>query len=353
MAETLLASSFQSWLALPPMKKLLISLFFTLPLCAKEAPSPPMTATAAVEFLATLDAAQRTKANLPFDGEERENFHFTPRDRAGLPLKEMNDSQQAAAMKLLDSALSEKGKLKVTQIMTLEGILAEMEKDSVRRDPGKYGVIIFGTPGDPKGWGWRFEGHHLSFSITVVGDKTSVTPTFLGSNPGEVRAGKHKGLRVLAAEEDLARALVTTLLAADKREVIFGDKPPGEIITGENRIATALDPVGILVSDMTETQRNALLTLIAEYTGRYRSEVAATDMDKIKAAGIEKIRFGWAGGTKLGEAYYYRIQGPTFIMEACNVQNDANHVHATWRNFAGDFGRDLLHEHYQGDVPVE
>ena len=335
------------------MKKLLISLVFAMPLCAKELPAPAINAAAASGFLATLDPAQKAKAKLPFDGDERENFHFTPRDRAGLPLKEMTDAQREAAMKLLDSALSEKAKLKVTQIMTLEGLLAEMEKDPVRRDPGKYGLIVFGTPGDPKGWGWRFEGHHLSFSITWVGEKTSVTPSFLGSNPGEVREGRLKGLRVLAAEEDLARTLVTTLVAAGKPEVVFSEKPPGEIITAENRTATALDPVGVLASDMTETQRTALLTLIAEYTGRYRPEVAATDMAKIKAADLGKVRFGWAGGTQPGETYYYRIQGPTFLMEACNVQNNANHVHAAWRDFNGDFGRDLLREHYQGDIPTE
>ena len=335
------------------MKKILISLVLALPLCAKEGPTPALNAAAATSFIATLDPAQKAKANLPFDGDERENFHFTPRDRAGLTLKEMTDAQRQAAMKLLDSALSEKGKLKVTQIMALEGLLAEMEKDPVRRDPGKYGLIVFGTPGDPKGWGWRFEGHHLSFSITLVGDKTSVTPTFLGSNPGEVREGRLKGLRVLAAEEDLARTLVTTLVAAGKSAVIFSEKPPGEIITAENRTVTALDPVGVLASEMTETQRTALVTLIAEYTGRYRSEVAAADMAKIKAADLGKVRFGWAGGTNPGEAYYYRIHGPTFLMEACNVQNDANHVHAVWRDFNGDFGRDLLREHYKGDIRTE
>ena len=331
------------------MKKLLIFLVSALPLCAKELPTPALTATAAADFLATLDPAQKTKANLPFDGDERENFHYTPRDRAGLPLKEMTDAQREAVMNLLDSALSEKGKLKVTQVITLEGILAEIEKKPDSRDPGKYGIIIFGTPGDLKGWGWRFEGHHLSFNLTFAGGKTSVTPSFLGSNPAEVRESPHKGLRVLAAEEDLARTLVSTLVAAGKPEVVFSEKPPGEIITAENRTATTLDPVGVLASDMTETQRTALLTLIAEYTGRYRSEIAAADMEKIKTAGIDKIRFGWAGGTKPGEAYYYRIQGPTFLMEAANVQNNANHIHATWRDFTGDFGRDLLREHYRGD----
>jgi hypothetical protein len=331
------------------MKSPWFLLFLTLPLVANELPHG-LSATAAEKFLATLDATQTAKAALAFTNPERENFRFTPRERAGLPLKEMNPTQREAAMQLLDSALSDKGKLKASQIMTLEGILAEMENDTVRRDPGKYYVAVFGKPGDPDGWGWRFEGHHLSFNITLAKDqKLSVTPTFLGSNPGEVRAGKHRGLRVLAAEEDLARALVSTLLAAGKQAVIFDQSPPADILSSEQRKVASMAPVGILASEMTETQRAALMELISEYTGRYRPEIAAADMAKITSAGIDKIRFGWAGGTQPGEAYYYRIQGPSFLMEAANVQNQANHVHAVWRDFNGDFGRDFLHEHYQGD----
>lgn len=332
------------------MKKLLISLFFSLPLLAKELPALVTSTTAAEQFLSTLDAGQKAKAALPFTSDERENFRYTPRDRAGLPLKEMNDAQRQAAMKLADSALSEKGQLKATQIMSLESVLAEIEKNPDKRDSGRYFVAIFGTPGDPKGWGWRFEGHHLSVNITLVeGKGISVTPSFLGSNPGEVREGPKKGLRVLAAEEDLARGLVSTLLAAGKTEVIFSEKAPGEILSFENRKATVLDPVGVLSSELTGIQRSALLTLISEYTGRYRPEISATDMAKIKAAGIEKIRFGWAGSTKIGEAFYYRIQGPTFLVEAVNVQNNANHMHASWRSFDGDLGRDLLGEHINAD----
>jgi hypothetical protein len=330
------------------MIKLLLCLLFSLPLCAKEVPASANCAHAAEKFLSSLDAPQKTKAALPFSDPERENFRYTPRDRAGLPLKEMTGAQQAAAIQLLNSALSEKGLLKATQIMALEGVLAELENDPVRHDPTRYFVAVFGTPGDPKGWGWRFEGHHLSVNITLVDGKgVSVTPSFLGSNPGEVRAGSKKGLRVLAAEEDLARGLATTLLAAGKTQVIFSEKAPAEILSFESRHATALDPVGIPASDLTPIQRSALLTLLSEYTGRFRPEISATDMAKIKAAGLENIRFGWAGSLKLGEAYYYRIQGPTFLMEAANVQNEANHVHATWRDFTGDFGRDLLGEHFR------
>lgn len=332
------------------MKTLLICLSLNLPLLAKELPEKVTSTAAAEQFLSTLDAGQKAKTALPFTSEERENFRYTPRDRAGLLFKEMTDAQQQAAIKLIDTALSEKGHLKVTQIMSLESVLAEIENDPVRRDSGRYFVAVFGTPGDPKGWGWRFEGHHVSVNLTFVeGKGTSVTPSFLGASPAEIRGGPKKGLRVLAAEEDLARALVATLLAAGKTEVIFSEKAPGEILSFEHRKATVLDPVGVLFSELTGTQQSAMLTLISEYTGRYRSEISATDMDKIKAAGIEKIRFGWAGSTKIGEAYYYRIQGPTFLMEAANVQNNANHMHATWRSFDGDFGRDLLGEHINAD----
>ncbi len=332
------------------MKNLLILAFLTLPLAAKDLLPANACAAAAEKFLTTLTPEQKTKAALPFAGDERENFRYTPRARAGLPLKEMTDAQRAAAMALLDTAVSEKGKLQATQIMTLEGILAEIENKPDYRDAGKYYVTIFGTPGDKKGWGWRFEGHHLAFNITLANDKVvSGTPTFMGTNPAEVRDGPHKGLRVLAEEEDLARALVTTLIASGKTGVIFSHIPPEEIITGEQRAVSALTPVGVLTTEMTPAQRDALITLISKYTGRYRPEIAAADMAKIEKAGIDKIRFGWAGTTTLGDPHYYRIQGPTFLMEFCKVRDQANHVHAAWRDFTGDFGRDILKEHLAED----
>jgi hypothetical protein len=174
----------------------------------------------------------------------------------------------------------------------------------------------------------------------------AVTPSFFAANPAEVREGQHKGLRVLAAEEDLAMALANVLIDGGKKEVVFSDKAPGEILTAENRKATALEPVGVPAADMTDGQKKALRELISEYVTRHRKDLADADWAKIDKAGFDKIRFGWAGGTKRGEAWYYRVQGPTFLMEAANTQNNANHIHATWRSFEGDFGRDLLGEHY-------
>lgn len=330
------------------MKIPLLALLLSLPLVAEEVPSISAMKSAATAFLGSLDEAKRAKASFPFEGDARENFRFTPQTRSGLPLKEMDDAQRAAAMKLLDAALSDKGRLKAMQVMMLENVLAVIEKRPEYRDSGKYYVSIFGKPGDENAWGWKFEGHHLALNYTVVGGKeVSVTPSFFGANPGEVRDGEQKGLRVLKAEDELAHTLVNVLLEAGKKEVVFSDKAPAEILTAENRKATALEPVGVLASDMSGAQKKALFDLVSEYTGRHRKDLAEADMKKITAAGIGKIRFGWAGGTKPGEAWYYRIQGPTFLMEAANTQNNANHVHCTWREFEGDFGHDVLKAHYQ------
>lgn len=332
----------------PTMKYPLLAIALCLPLAAEPLPSVTAMKSAADDFLGALDQAKRDKAVFPFATDARENFRFTPQVRSGLPLKEMDAAQRAAAIRLLETVLSDKGRLKATQIIALEGVLAEIEKNPDYRDSGKYYISIFGKPGDKAGWGWKFEGHHLALNYTVVdGNRIAVTPSFFGANPAEVRSGERTGLRVLKAEDELAHALLGALLATGHTDVIFSDKAPAEVITAENRKVTALEPVGVPASAMSESQKNALLELIAEYTGRHRKDLADADMKKIEAAGIGNIRFAWAGGTKPGEAWYYRVQGPTFLMEAANTQNNANHIHATWRDFAGDFGRDILAEHYR------
>lgn len=330
------------------MKTLAALLLLASPLLAEDdLPAQLAVKTAANAFLASLDDAKREKATFEFASEERENWHYTPRERKGLSLKEMNESQKNAAVALANAVLSEKGALKAAQIISLEGVLAVLENNPGFRDPEKYYVALFGTPGDDKGWGIRFEGHHLSINVTFVGGQGfSVTPSFMGTNPAEVREGEMKGLRPLAAEEDLARALASALVETGRKEVMFSDQAPNEILTGEERVATQLEPVGVAAAAMSEAQKDGLLELISEYTGRYRDDLAKADMQKIEKAGVDKIRFAWAGSLKPGEAYYYRIQGPTFLMEGANTQNNANHMHAVWRDFGNDFGRDLLQEHY-------
>lgn len=336
------------------MKTFLLTLAFGISaLLAKEpAPLAEVTAemaTAANTFLASLDETQAKKAKFPFAADQRENWGFVPRDRKGLALEELDEKQIALVRALLKTALSDPGLAKVDAILALEAFLAEIEKRPALRNPKAYFTSIFGDPKPGGTWAWRFEGHHLSLNYTVIdGKAVSVTPSFFAANPGEVTIDhKMKGTRPLHAEEDLARALAVTLNESGK-PVVFSEKPPRDILTGEDRKVKQLEPVGVGSQEMTETQRAALMELIAVYANRHRKELAEADLAKIKAD-MENLRFGWAGGLKRGEPYYYRIQGTTFLVEVANIQNNGNHIHTTWRDSANDFGRDLLGDHIGHD----
>lgn len=322
---------------------LLLSLMFSA--CLMAGPADEMKS--AVEgLMESLSDDQKEMLLAPMKDQERENFRYTPRDRHGLLFKELNNKQRGAVFSLLMTAMSEKGLLKSKQIMMLEGILAKLENRPEFRDPEKYWVAVFGTPGEAKGWSWKFEGHHLSLNFTIVGDKVALTPSFFGSNPGEVKQGEHKGLRVLADEEDLARDLTLTLIKDGKMEVLYTDKPPMEILTKEKTKAAPLKAEGLSVGEMNKAQQMMLIGLLEVYLKRYRPELADLEMMAIREDDIDSLTFGWAGSLKKGEAWYYKVQGKSFLMEAANAQNNANHVHAVWRKFNGDFGRDLLGEHF-------
>ncbi len=310
--------------------------------------APEEMAEAASNLLAALTPAQIEKATFDLKNEERLNWHFIPRVRKGLPLKEMTPEQRHLAQGLLASGLSQRGYVKATTIMSLEQILRDLEQGKgPTRDPELYFFSIFGKPGLQSTWGWRVEGHHLAFNFTIVnGQYVSATPTFMGSNPGEVRTGPRKGLRVLSQEEDLARKLAQSLSDDQKKIGVYTNTAPSDIITGADRKARLLAPEGLPMSKMTKTQTDLLWSLIQEYVRRSRPEMADKDLEKIQMAGLEKVHFAWAGSLEPGKGHYYRIQGPTFLMEYDNTQNNANHIHAVWRDLEGDFGEDLLRKHY-------
>lgn len=308
-------------------------------------------ARAAQAFLEALDEEARTTAQLPFDSDERFNWHFVPKPRAGLALKRMSGDQQRVAMDLLEAGLSEKGYTKAETIRALESVLAEIEGNPVRRDPELYYVAIFGEPSTTGTWGWRFEGHHLSLNWTIVGG-TSIasSPQFLGSHPAEVRSGPLRGTRALAAEEDLARALLGSLDDAQRAQAVISPKAPDDILTSNARKADVQEQNGIAYADLSPEQRGLLLALIEEYAGVQPEAVARQRVERIRAAGFDRIRFAWMGGRNRGERHYYRVQGPTFIIEYDNTQNGANHIHSVWRDFDGDFGVDLLEQHYKNSA---
>ena len=333
------------------MKKLFLIGVLTAATAFAQEPAnvPAEMAAAANAFLSALDENQAKKAKFPFAADQRENWGFVPRDRKGLALEELDEKQTALVRTLLKTALSDPGLEKVDAVIALEAFLGEIEKNPDFRNPKAYFTSVFGEPKAEGTWAWRFEGHHLSLNYTVVDGKTvAVTPSFFAANPGEVTIEhKMKGTRPFHAEEDLARALATTLVESGKA-VVYSKKPPADILTAEDRAVKQLEPVGVKASEMNRSQLVALRKLIAEFANRHRKELAEADIAKI-TADMGNLRFGWAGGLKRGEPYYYRIQGTTFLVEVANVQNNGNHFHGVWRDSANDFGRDLLGDHVGHD----
>ena len=305
-------------------------------------------ARAAHNFWVALTPEQQAKATFPFDKDERFNWHFIPRERKGLTWNEMTPAQQALAHAFLASGLSQRGYQMAETIMSLEVVLHDMEQGrGPRRDAGNYAFSVFGSPAEHATWGWRVEGHHLSLNFTIVdGKAVAAGPVFFGSNPAEVRQGPRKGLRVLAMEEDLGFELVRSLTDEQRKKATINAKAPNEIITGNSRKANPGPPVGIPESELTPPQKKLLMTLIENYAYRLRPEVADQDLEKIDRAGSDKIHFAWAGAMEPGQGHYYRLHGPTFLVEFDNTQNDANHIHTVWRDAANDFGEDLLRQHY-------
>jgi hypothetical protein len=312
-----------------------------------------MMADAAGNFLAALTAEQRQRATFAFDNEERFNWHFVPRERKGLPLREMTVTQRHLAYALLAAGLSQRGLIKAASVMSLEEVLKVIENDSgERRNPEKYYFTVFGAPSDEKPWGWRVEGHHLSLNFTLAGGRVTGSPSFFGANPAEVRHGPRKGLRVLATEEDLGRDLLGALTPAQRDTAIVDEKAYPDILTGASRKA-ALEgkPDGLAAAKMTAKQRDLLAVLVTEYARNFPEAIAEARIGKYRAAGGD-VWFAWAGTPDRGGPHYYRVQGPAFLVEYDNTQNQANHIHSVWRDLdEGDWGLDLLKRHYATAAP--
>lgn len=306
---------------------------------------------AANAFLESLDESGQKKITFDFDDENREQWHFIPKDRPGLPIGDLTPAQYDLAITLLQTALSHRGLETSKQIMSLETVLHAMENGNPRRNPKRYNFYFFGTPSNQTPWGWRIEGHHLSINITIASGKVlSQAPAFMGANPAEIQVGERIGFRVLALQEDLGRSLVKQLTVDQKAIAIINETAPRDVINGPGVKAARLQPLGIAASDMTPDQQKLLYRLIDAYLDNFRPELCQSDRKKIEDAGPEKIHFAWAGFIQPKKPHYYRVQGPTFVLEYDNTQNDANHVHTLWRDTQNDFGANLLKQHYE-NVP--
>ncbi len=313
-------------------------------------------AKAAASFLASLTPEQKAKAAFGFKTEgkdERLDWHFVPKARKGLPIKEMTEPQRELARALLKTGLSDHGYKKASEIQGLETLLHELEKGKGPvRDAELYFVTIFGEPGEKQPWGWRWEGHHQSFNYTVPpGKEPSMTPSFYGSNPGEVKDGPQKGTRPLGREEDLGRELVKALDAEQLKIALIAKDAPKDILNVPGRQDTK--PEGIPYAKLNDAQKKQLVTLVREYLFRCRAEVAEQDLARLEKLGMDNLHFAWAGGLDRGQPHYYRVQLANFVLEYDNVQNGANHPHSVWRDFDRDFGLDVLAEHYKAAHPAK
>jgi Protein of unknown function (DUF3500). len=302
---------------------------------------------AAGALLQSLPDAQRSRAKLPFDSSERTNWNYVPRKRAGVALADLDANQKALVDPLLRSALSPGGFNTAKQIVQHESILAEIEGNP-RRDPELYYTAVFGEPGPRAPWAWRFEGHHLSVNVTHVDGETQVVaPLFMGSNPARVPHGPKAGLRLLAAEEDLARELIRMLPKERRTRAMLAEDAFPDIVTRNDPKVRSLNIEGLPASEMSQPEQAQLRKLLDVYAGRMTESAAREQLDRIERAGFDKLHFGWAGSLEPGKPHYYRVHGPTVLIEYDNTQNNANHIHSVWRDLERDFGGDLLRAHYQ------
>jgi hypothetical protein len=264
-----------------------------------------------------------------------------------VPFKAMPAPARTAAHELMKASLSAIGYTKATNVIQLETVLRQIESFGLSRDPENYAFTVFGNPGVDAPWGWRVEGHHLSLNFTLVpGQPVAMTPAFLGANPAEVPSGPRKGQRALAAEQDLGRALARSLSEAQRARTVIAAESLGDIVTGPGRADSLATPAGLPLADMTGDQRSLAAKLIEEYARNMRSDLAEQELRRMREAGAERVHFAWAGPLDAGRAHYYRLHGPTLLIEYDNTQNNANHIHSVWHDPKRDFGLDLLRAHY-------
>ncbi|GAB3029569.1 DUF3500 domain-containing protein [Spirosoma pulveris] len=332
---------------------------------------------AATAFVTLLSADQRKQATFPFDDNERFNWHFVPRERKGLPLKQMSPEQRQAAMAMLKTGLSQQGYDKATSIIDMENVLRVIDNrppNDVYRDPENYSFTIFGEPDAKTPWSWRIEGHHLSLQfMSLTGKVIAQTPTFFGSNPGVLRydtkmADKRmsdprvndlpqKGRSILKQETEQAFILLKSLNEEQRKKAVIAPIAYPDIVTSNKRVATIDKMDGLMVSEMTPEQRKLFMNLLQAYLTNYRITLAKQQMDKLTKAGLDNLHFAWAGDLTPelgdGKGWYYRIHGPTILIEYDNTQTNANHIHTVVRDLTNDWGEDLLRQHYQSSHAVK
>ena len=315
-------------------------------------------AAAAQKFLDSLTEEQLELAQHDFDDGLRYEWYYTPTHRSGLRLDAMDNKQQALAKALLDASLSIRAARQAREIIEHETILREWEKIAglhldtsvfLARNAEYYYFSVFGQPGGRQPWGIKIGGHHIGVNVNVIdGDFIAPVPLFLGANPAEVKHGPKIGHRILALEEDLARALLGSLSNDQKKIAIVDPVAPTDILTLNYRtVKPGMTPHGIGYDQLDGEQRARLARLTKHYVDRSSDPVARTQWRRIERNELAGTAFAWAGPERKGFGHYYSIASPGFVIEYDNTQNNSNHIHSVWRDFRNDWGGDLLAAHYR------
>ena len=294
-----------------------------------------------------------------FDSQRRTTVDYLPvlarEDQTGVRLGLLSLPQRRLGHEMLRTVLSPEGYLRVQAIRSLERILEATEVGTgLARDADAYTFQFFGDPLRDEPWAMKFEGHHVSVNATVAHGDLRATPLFLGASPAEVPTGSDAGLRVMAPQQDLARALVVTLTPAQRKIAVEAEFSPGDTIPVGTPVALP-SPTGLSAEDMSPLQRQLLVRIIASFADNLSATRAAEALQRVDAHGIDALHFRWRGGVDPGDSFSYWIQGPTvaiqFDMFDDGPGEGANHIHAMWRDPTRDFGQDLLKEHYERSHP--
>lgn len=329
------------------MRLFILLLFFPFFVTAQNIKAGSSLALACIN---SFDSAQKTRSVFSFDQMSRYDWHYLPATmiaRQGACLKDLNSTQKENVYALLKNFLSNRGYTRTQGIMNNEYYLKETEPDNINRVPENYYVAFYGNPATDSVWGWKFSGHHVALNFTIVDDQLAFAPFFFGIYPAEIKSGQNKGRRIIKEEEDIGFELINMLTSKQKPKAVFQLKAFTDIVTTNAAQVGHLDSVGIVAKELTQQQKATLNKLIVAYLSSMPDQIKETRMKRIVSEDFNEIRFGWAGGFVAGEPHYYRIQGKTFLIEFDNTQSNANHIHTVWRDFNGDFGTDLLREHYQ------
>ncbi len=301
--------------------------------------------SAATALLRQFDDDQREVAHLPFaDDAARRWLEYRPEPRPGACLALLTPAGRKAAHRLLATALSDRAFVQAMAIVALEEVLDQREQGARNRHIGDYWVAVFGDPARDEPWSWRFEGHHVSVTMTVLGEAVSPAPVFLGANPARVSYAGRAVSRPLAPEEDLGHALLAALDRAGRALAIVADEAPPDIRTATRpRAEPDLQPLGVSAASLGPTPRALLGQLVALYLDRLVPELAGREAGRI---GGGELYFAWEGPAAPGTPHYYRVQGEDLLIEYDNTQQDGNHAHTVLRRPRSDFGDDILAAHY-------